>query len=203
MTAAPPPLVLASGSASRQAMLAAAGVTFVADFPHVDEESAKASLAAAGTLPRDTADALAQMKALKVSARHPNALVLGCDSVVALDDGTLLDKPRSRDEAAEHLGLLSGARHRLHSAAVIAEAGRPVWREVDTASMFVRPLSEKYIDAYLDAEWPAIGACVGCYRVEGPGSQLFTRIEGSHFTILGLPLLPVLDYLRVRGVMAS
>ena len=138
-----------------------------------------------------------------MSARDPQALVLGSDSVVELDDGRLLDKPASREDAAAHLCLLSGKRHRLHSAAVIAEGGAPVWRAVDTATLFVRPLGDAFIEAYLDAEWPAISGCVGCYRIEGPGAQLFTAVDGSQFTILGLPLLPVLDYLRVRGVLAS
>ncbi len=196
-------LVLASGSASRRAMLEAAGVPFEIARPNVDEDAAKASLAVAGTYARDTADALAQLKALKVSGADPTALVLGCDSVVELDDGTLLDKPTSRQDAADHLRRLSGHRHRLHSAAVMAEGGRPVWREVDTTTLFVRPLGDAFIESYLDAEWPAISGCVGCYRVEGPGAQLFARIDGSQFTVLGLPLLPVLDYLRVRGVLAS
>ncbi|RZL52376.1 MAG: Maf-like protein, partial [Sphingomonas sp.] len=162
----------------------------------VDEDAAKAGLA--GIKPRDLADALAEMKAVKVSLRHPGRLVLGSDSVVALADGSLLDKPESRDQAADHLARMSGARHDLWSAAVIAENGRPVWRHVEAAKMHVRPLSPAFIQRYLDAEWPAIAGCVGCYRIEGPGAQLFTRIDGSQFTVLGLPLLNVLDYLRTR-----
>jgi len=194
-------LVLASGSASRRAMLDAAGVAFDVSPPNVDEAAAKAGLIGAGG--RDTADALAELKARKVSLRDPAALVLGSDSVVELADGTLLDKPGDRAEAEDHLRRMSGHRHKLHSAAVIAEGGRPVWREVDTATLFVRPLSDAFIAAYLDAEWPAIAGCVGCFRIEGPGVQLFARVDGSHFTILGMPLLPVLDYLRVRGVLTS
>ncbi len=196
-------LILASGSASRRAMLEAAGVTFAIERPNVDEDAAKASLLGSGTAPRDVADALAQLKAVKVSARESTALVLGSDSVVELADGTMLDKPTSREDAADHLRRMSGKRSRLHSAAVMVEGGRPVWREVDTAHLFVRPLSDAFIDAYLDVEWPAIGASVGCFRIEGPGAQLFSRIDGSQFTVLGLPLLPVLDYLRVRGVLMS
>ena len=196
-------LVLASGSAARRAMLEAAGVAFEVVRPNVDEDAAKASLAAAHTAARDTADALAQLKALKISARDPQALVLGSDSVVELADGTMLDKPVSRADAAGHLRRMSGGRVRLHSAAVIAEAGRSVWREVDTAQLFVRPLSDAFVDAYLDIEWPAVAGCVGVFRIEGPGAQLFARIDGSQFTVLGLPLLPVLDYLRVRGVLMS
>jgi septum formation protein len=196
-------LVLASQSASRRAMLDAAGVPHEAVAAQVDEASAKQSLIADQVAPRDLADALAELKALKVSGLAPQALVLGCDSVVALDDGSLLDKPVSRDDAADHLRRMSGRHHDLYSAAVIAEGGRPVWRHVDRARMHVRTLSETFIQAYLDGEWPAIAGCVGCYRMEGPGVQLFARTEGSHFTILGMPLLPLLDYLRVRGVMTS
>jgi septum formation protein len=194
-------LILASNSAARRAMLDAAGVAYEAMAAGVDEDAAKASLAALS--PRDLADALAELKALKLSQRHPQALVLGCDSIVALEDGTLLDKPVSREDAADHLRRLSGKRHDLISAAVIAEGGQPVWRHVDRARMHVRPLSESFIERYVSAEWPAIAGCVGCYRIEGPGVQLFARIDGSQFTVLGLPLLPVLDYLRIRKLVAS
>lgn len=194
-------LILASQSASRRAMLVAAGVPFTAQPAMVDEDAAKASL---GDIPaRDLADALAELKALKVSAREPQALVLGSDSLAVLEDGTVLSKPRDRDEAARHLAMMSGKRHDLVSAAVVAEGGRPVWRQVDKARMFVRPLSDSFIEAYLDAEWPAISGCVGCYRIEGPGVQLFSRVEGSQFTVLGMPLLPLLGYLRERQVLAA
>ena len=194
-------IVLASQSPSRRAMLAAAGVPFEAVSPQVDEDAAKASL---GRLsPRDLADALAELKAVKVSGLAPQALVLGSDSLVALADGTRLDKPESREQAAEHLARMSGGVHDLWSAAVIAEGGRAVWRHVDRARLHVRPLSYGFIAAYLDAEWPAIAGCVGCFRIEGPGVQLFSRIDGDHHTVLGMPLLPVLGYLRTRGVMAA
>ena len=129
--------------------------------------------------------------------------MLGSDSVVVLADGTLLDKPTSRAEAADHLTRMSGARHQLWSAAVIAEDGRAVWRHVEAATMHVRPLSYSFIEAYLDVEWPSIAGCVGCYRIEGPGAQLFTKIDGSQFTVLGLPLLAVLDHLRIRGILPT
>ncbi|MFA6124794.1 MAG: nucleoside triphosphate pyrophosphatase [Sphingomonas sp.] len=196
-------VVLASQSASRRTMLTAAGVPFEAVSAGVDEDSAKAALLGDGCGARDLADALAELKAIKISSGDGQALVLGCDSVVALEDGSMLDKPRNRAEAADHLRRLSGKRHELVSAAVMAEGGRPVWRVVDRARMHVRPLSDAFIESYLDLEWPEISGCVGCYRIEGPGAQLFSRIEGSQFTVLGLPLLPVLDYLRVRGVMTS
>ena len=194
-------LILASQSASRRAMLTAAGVAFTATAAGVDEAAAKTSLA--GLSGRDLADALAELKALKVSSRLPDALVLGSDSVVELADGTLLDKPATRDEAAGHLARMSGGRHRLWSAAVIAEGGVAVWRHVDGATLDVRPLSSVFVDRYLDLEWPAIAGCVGCFRIEGPGVQLFAGIAGNHFTVLGLPLLPLLDYLRIRGVLAG
>ncbi len=192
-------LILASQSASRRAMLEAAGVSFEAVAANVDEDAAKASLR--DLKPRNLADALAELKALKVSASRSADLVLGSDSLVVLDDGTVLDKPRDRAEAADHLTRMSGKRHDLVSAAVIAEGGRAVWRHVDVAKMFVRPLSYTFVDWYLDLEWPAIAGCVGCYRIEGPGAQLFERIEGSQFTVLGMPLIQVLEYLRVRGLV--
>ena len=194
-------LILASQSASRRAMLAAAGVPHEAMAAGVDEDAMKAALRAEGVSPRTLADALAELKATKLSRRHPTDLVLGCDSTVAFDDGTMIDKAESREQQHDLLRRLSGTRHRLHSAAVICEGGAPVWRHVDSATLHVRPLSDAFIDSYLDREWPAIGQCVGGYRIEGPGAQLFARIEGSQFTILGLPLLPLLDYLRIRGVL--
>ena len=194
-------LILASESASRRAMLAAAAVPFEAMAAGVDEESLKAGLVAEGLDARALADALAEMKAAKLSRRHPNRLVLGCDSVVQEADGTLVDKAPSRAEAAAQLQRLRGTTHRLASAAVICLGGAAVWRHVDVAKLTMRAFSDAFLEAYLDREWPAIGACVGGYRLEGPGVQLFSRIEGSHFTILGLPLLPLLDYLRVRGAL--
>ena len=194
-------LILASQSASRRAMLSAAGVAFEAVPAHVDEAAVKAAMTDAR--PRDLADALAELKALKVSARELDALVLGSDSVVALADGMVLDKPLDRADAADHLRRLSGGRHALVSAAVLAQGGRPIWRHVDTVRLHVRPLSEAFIESYLDAEWPAIAGCVGCFRIEGPGVQLFSAVEGDHFTVLGLPLLPVLAQLRVLGIMPS
>ncbi len=196
-----PPLVLASQSASRRAMLTAAGVAFEATSSGVDEDAAKASLA--HLRPRDLADALAELKAVKVSARLPGRLVLGGDSVVALAGGTVLDKPETRDIAANHLARMSGGVHDLFSAAVLAEDGRPVWRVVDRARLHVRALSYTFIEWYLDHEWPAISGCVGCFRLESLGPQLFNRVEGDSFTVLGLPLFPVLDALRTRGRVLS
>lgn len=183
-------------------MLAAADVPFEVMSSGVDEEAAKASLCANGISARNLADALAELKALKLSRRFPEALVLGCDQVAAFR-ARIFDKPASRDDARDHLQALCGETHSQTSAAVICEAGRPVWRHIDVAKLAMRDFSDEFLDAYLDAEWPVIGGCAGGYRLEGRGAQLFTRIDGSHFTILGLPLLPLLDYLRVRGVMPA
>ena len=196
-------LILASQSASRRAMLTAAGVPHEAMTPGVDEEALKEGLRAEGIDARGLADALAEMKATKLSRRHPTRLVLGCDSVVAEADGALLDKAASRAEAADQLRRLRGTTHRLTSAAAICLGGAPIWRHVDVARLTMRSFSDAFLESYLDAEWPAIGGCVGGYRLEGLGAQLFAKVEGSHFTILGLPLLPLLDYLRTRGEIAA
>lgn len=183
-------------------MLEAAGVPFDAMTAGVDEDAAKAALRADGIGPRDLADALAELKATKLSARYPEALVLGCDQVAALEE-RIFDKPADRKEAEAHLKRLRGERHAQHSAMVICEGGLPVWRHIDTARLTMRDFSDDFLAAYLDSEWPQIGYCAGAYRLEAMGVQLFSRIEGSDFTIRGLPLLPLLDYLRVRGVVAS
>ena len=191
-------LILASTSPSRRLMLTNAGVPFEAVSPLVDEDAAKASL---GDLPpRDLADALAELKARKVSAARPGDLVLGCDSVVALDDGTRIDKPGAN--LAAQLRLMAGRTHRLHSAAVVCENGQPVWRAVEVATMHVRQLSDAFIAQYVASD-PEAQWCAGGYRIEGPGAQLFSRVDGSWFAIMGLPLIPLLAWLRARGVVLS
>jgi septum formation protein len=196
-------IVLASQSASRRALLTAAQVPFEALSPGVDEEAAKEALRADGLDARALADALAELKALRVSRRVPGALVLGCDQTLSLDDGAMIDKAVDRADAERILKLLSGRVHHLHSAAVIVLNGEPIWRHVERVRMTVRPLSEPFIQSYLDADWEECRWCVGCYRIEGPGAQLFAKVEGSQFAIQGLPLLPLLDFLRVRGVLAA
>jgi septum formation protein len=198
-----PSLRLASQSASRRRLLADAGVPFAAVSAGVDEETAKDALIGEGVGPRDLADALAELKAIRPSQRDPHALVLGCDQTLALDDGTLVNKCETREEARDLLLRMSGTRHHLHSAAVLAQAGTPVWRQIESVAMDVRPLSAAFIDAYLDADWEECRWCVGCYRIEGPGAQLFSRISGSLFAVQGLPLLPLLDYLRTRSIMPA
>lgn len=190
-------LILASTSPSRKAMLEAAGVPFRAVPPMVDEDAAKDSMA--HLTPRDLSDALAELKAARISAKYPGELVLGCDSVGDLD-GMRLDKPG--EALADQLSQISGRTHKLHSAAVAYMDRQPVWRVIETATLHVRPLSETFIADYVvrdpEARW-----CAGGYRIEGLGAQLFSRVEGSWFAIMGLPLLPLLDWLRMRGVLAS
>jgi septum formation protein len=192
-------IILASQSAARRAMLIAAGVVHQAMPANVDEDSITAALLAETAGADRIVDALAEVKATKISRSHPTALVIGADSVVVDAAGQLLSKPETRERAAEQLRGLSETTHRLVSAAVVAEAGTPVWRAMASARLTMRPLSDAFIDAYLDAEGEAVLGCVGTYRIEALGAQLFTRIDGDHFTIRGLPLLPLLDYLRVRG----
>jgi septum formation protein len=196
-------LILASTSATRKAMLDAAGVPFEARSPRIDEDSLKAGLRDQGLAPRDLADALAEAKAVALSRREPDAMVIGCDQVAVTADGMLLDKPGSRDGLRQQLGQLRGSTHLQLSAAVVAQNGRPVWRHVDEARLTMRSFSADFLDSYLDAEGEAAAGCVGGYRIEAMGVQLFSRIEGSHFTILGLPLLPLLDYLRTRAMIAT
>jgi len=194
-------LLLASQSATRRRMLEAAGLAFETVPAELDEEEAKAGLLAAGFEPRDLAEMLAEMKAKSVAA--PDALVIGADQVLELDDGAMLSKPGSREEALEQLRTLSGQTHYLHSAAVAVENGERVWGETETVAMDVRRLGEDFLQAYLDAEYEAVRRNVGGYRVEGMGAQLFEEIAGSHFAVLGLPLLPLLAYLRERGLLES
>ena len=195
--------VLASTSASRAALLRAAGVAFEVVAPMVDEAEVKLSLIAEGASPRVIADALAELKACQVSRRRPGALVLGSDQTLELADGSMLDKPEGRAGAEVHLRALMGSEHKLHCAAVVALDGRAVWRVVDTARLTMRALSDAFIADYLDREGDAVFGSVGAYRLEGLGAQLLTRVSGDYFSILGLPLLPVLDYLRVRGEVAT
>ena len=195
-------LLLASKSSARRTMLAAAGVPFEPVDAELDEAAAKAGLASAGFDPRSIAEELAQLKALSARAGADD-LVLGSDQVLECADGSLLSKPESRAEAREQLRALAGTTHRLHSAAVIAENGEAVWWRSETVALTMRPFSDSFLEAYLAAEYAQIRWSVGGYRIEGPGVQLFERIEGSHFAILGMPLLPLLDYLRERGLIAQ
>lgn len=191
-------LVLASSSAIRAAMLDQAGVRFSAVNPDVDEAAEKAR----HSDPEALTTALAQAKALAVSRRRPDDWVIGSDSVVSVGS-RIFDKPRGRDEAGEHLRVFSGNVMHLTSAVALARAGAIDWSCRDSALLRVRPLSDQFIANYLDAEWPEVGYCVGVFRLEGRGVQLFDSIDGSYFTILGMPLLPLLAALRERMVIPS
>lgn len=192
-------LVLASASPIRAAMLRAAGVDFTVDPARVDESVVKAGH---GGDDAALAMALAEAKALETAARHSAGWTIGGDSLVSVD-GHRFDKPASRDEAAAHLRVFSGRAMRLTSAVALASGGRIDWSHVGDAILHVRALSDDFIHTYLDAEWPAVGGCVGVFRMEGRGVSLFDRLEGDHFTILGMPLIPLLGALRERGLMPS
>ena len=189
-------LVLASNSASRKAMLEAAGVPFTVQPASIDERAIEAGLA--GADPATIALRLAAAKAAGVDGA--DALVLGSDSLVTVA-GQRFDKPATREDAARHLRFFSGKVIELHSAAAIQRGGAPLWQEGDCALLHVRDLSDAFIEKYLEAEWPAVSGCVGVFRIEGRGVQLFERIDGDHFTILGMPLLKVLAALRREGAM--
>ncbi len=181
-------------------MLTEAGVSFVVHPADVDERAIEAKLGTAA--PAAIALALARSKALVVGGDLPEAWVLGSDSLVSVE-GRRFDKPRSRAEAAEHLAFFSGKVMELHSAAALVRGGEVAWDCADVARLSVRHLSDAFIASYLDAEWPAVSGCVGVFRIEALGVQLFDSIAGSHFTVLGMPLLPLLGALRAHGVMAA
>lgn len=194
-------LILASLSETRRSILESAGIKFEARSALVNEERSKAELRSDGLAAHAVAKGLAEIKALSIDA--PKALVIGSDQTLEFGDFGMLDKPASRADARSQLKMLRGKSHFLHSAVVAAENGKIVWRQVDTARLTMRAVSDEFIETYLDLEYEAIRNSVGCYHIEGRGVQLFDWMEGNYFTILGLPLLPLLDYLRKRGVLGS
>lgn len=192
-------IILASKSASRRSVLEASGVQAECIASNVDEEAVKNSMRGEGTSVRDQAMALAELKAIRVSQKY-SGLVIGGDQMLNLG-GRAFDKPADIEEARDHLRALSGQAHYLETAVVVCESGEPVWRHLARPKLTVRVLTSKFIDSYLEVEGDKVLQTVGCYRLEGIGVQLFSMIEGDYFSILGLPLLELLDYLRERGVL--
>lgn len=194
--------ILASSSPTRARLLSAAGVEFTADPAALDEASVKSSLQSEGADGRRVAEVLAELKAQAVSHRHPDDLVIGADQVLECD-GCLYDKPRDVDAARDQLRKLRGRSHSLHSAAVVVRTATPLWRHVGTVRLTMRPFSDDFLETYLAVVGGDVCSSVGGYQLEGRGVQLFETVEGDYFAILGLPLLPLLDFLRGYGVIRS
>jgi septum formation protein len=191
----PPRLILASSSKVRARLLSNAGVPFDILPAHVDEEEIKRALLQESAPAAQVAEVLAELKARRVSKAHPDALVLGADQVLECE-GRLFDKPKNLDEVRSHLNFLSTKSHRLATATVLAQNGQSVWRHMASPSLTMRPLSEAFITSYTERNGEDLLHSVGAYFLEEEGAQLFSKIEGDYFSILGLPLLPVLDVLR-------
>tara|TARA_Y100000385_G_scaffold166340_1_gene172410 strand:- start:851 stop:1450 length:600 start_codon:yes stop_codon:yes gene_type:complete len=193
-------LILASSSQVRQELLSKANISFVSIKPNIDEAEVKSSLLMENYSTRDIADALAELKASKISLKHPNSLVLGCDQVLEFQ-GALLEKPASKSLAVEQLLKLSGKQHIAFSAAVIFENSQPIWRFVGKTDLFCKNNSEKYIRDYVDRNWDNIKHSVGGYKIEEEGCRLFTKISGDYFSILGMPLLEIVNFLGIKGMI--
>jgi septum formation protein len=196
----PAEICLASASTIRKSLLENAGLAVTVAPARIDEASIKQSLVSEAAGPRDIADALAEMKARKISQRHPDALVLGCDQVLALKRD-IFSKPEDPDDLKRQLRTLRGQTHHLMSAAVLYQEGEPLWRHVGVVRMMMRDLSDAYIDDYVAEHWEDVRSCVGGYKLEGQGVRLFSRVEGDYFSVLGLPLLELLSYLTLRGTL--
>jgi septum formation protein len=191
-------IVLASGSAARARMLDQAGIAFAVDVAAVDEEAVKQSMAAETRNPARVAEILAELKAVRVSARHPGALVIGADQMLD-QEGRWFDKPASRDEARRQLQALRHRTHRLTSAVVAVRDGTRLWYHAESARLHMRNFSDAFLERYLEQAGDAVLSSVGAYQLEGLGAQLFLSVDGDFFTILGLPLLALMDFLRENG----
>ncbi|MCZ8152186.1 MAG: Maf family protein [Rhodobacteraceae bacterium] len=197
-----PHIILASASTIRRQLLENAGVTVDALPARVDEDTIRAALQAEGAKHRDIADTLAEMKARKLAERHPSSLVIGSDQVLELD-GEIWGKPETPDAARSQLERLRGRTHRLVSAVVLYDQAKPIWRHVEEASLTMRSFSDGFLDDYVARNWDDIRHSVGAYQLEREGARLFAAVDGNHFTILGLPLLPLLNYLSQRGFIPA
>lgn len=195
-------IILASGSAIRAQLLRNASVAFTVQVARIDEDAVRMSLQSENASPRDIADTLAELKAQKIAAKHPDALVIGCDQILALDQD-IFTKPDTQAQALDQLRALRGRRHQLLSAAVIYGEGKPLWRHVGIVRLHMRDASDDYLAAYVDRNWDSIRHAVGAYKLEEEGVRLFTRIEGDYFNVLGLPLLELLSYLTLRGTLQT
>lgn len=193
-------LILASASAVRARLLREAGVAFELRPTGIDEGEVKASLLDEKLDADVIADALAELKAIRVSSVHPQALVLGCDQILAFD-GRLIDKSADLTEARALLQELRGKEHSLLTACVLAKGGAPVWRRLERCRLWMRPFSDAFLDGYLRAEGDGVLGSVGCYHLEGRGIQLFERVQGDYFSALGLPLIPLLAVLREHRII--
>ncbi|WP_027256976.1 Maf family protein [Leisingera aquimarina] len=193
-------IVLASGSEIRAQLLRQAGIEFETDVPRLDEQAIKSALSAEEALPRDVADALAEAKARKISGKHLGKLVLGCDQVLDFE-GRLLSKPVNADEAVSQLKEMRGKRHMLLSAAVIYRDGEPIWRHVGQVRLVMRNCTDAYLEDYVSRNWHSIRHAVGAYKLEEEGVRLFVSIDGSYFNVLGLPLMELISYLGLQGVI--
>ncbi|MEM6636848.1 MAG: Maf family nucleotide pyrophosphatase [Pseudomonadota bacterium] len=191
-------IILASASKIRIQLLQSAGLKFDHTPARVDETAVRASLQAEGAKPRDVADTLAEFKARKIAQRAPDALIIGCDQVLALKTD-VLEKAETLDQARNVLMRLRGMTHSLFSAAVVYEDGAPIWRHVGVVRLSMRQFSDQYLETYLDRNWPDVADAVGCYKLESEGVRLFSQVQGDYFDVLGLPLLPLLSYLTLRG----